>query len=166
MNRRYDTAEYFEKCELLRKYFDSPAITTDVIVGFPGETDDEFEVTREFLEKVAFYEVHVFKFSRRKGTVADRLPNQVDEKVKTVRSNVLLSLTAEMKMNYIKSHIGRIENVLVEEKSIIDGIEYAYGYTPDYIMVRFTSDNNVTINESYSVSLLAVDSVGTVMGNA
>jgi threonylcarbamoyladenosine tRNA methylthiotransferase MtaB len=165
MNRRYDTAEYFEKCELLRKYFDSPAITTDVIVGFPGETDDEFEVTREFLEKVAFYEVHVFKFSRRKGTVADRLPNQIDEKGKTVRSNVLLSLTAEMKMNYIKSHIGRSESVLVEEKSIIDGTEYAYGYTPDYIRVRFASDDDVKINESYSVSLLAVDSLGVVMGN-
>lgn len=150
---------------LLRKYFNNPALTTDVIVGFPDETDEEFEITRKFLEKVAFYEVHVFKYSRRKGTVADRMPNQIDEKVKTERSNILLNLTSEMKLKYIKEHIGRSERVLVEEKTIIDGEEYSYGYTPDYIRVRFLSDEAVKVNQSYDVDLLTVDNYGVVTGN-
>lgn len=165
MNRKYNSAEYYDKCMLLRKYFDNPALTTDVIVGFPNETDEEFGITRKFLEKVAFYEVHVFKYSRRKGTVADRMPNQIDEKVKTERSNILLNLTSEMKLKYIKEHIGRSERVLVEEKTIIDGEEYSYGYTPDYIRVRFLSDEAVKVNHSYDVDLLTVDNYGVVTGN-
>ncbi len=165
MNRKYDSQEYYDKCMLLRKYFDNPAITTDVIVGFPGETDEEFNITRNFLEKVAFYEVHVFKYSRRKGTVADKMPDQIDEKIKAERSNILLNLTSEMKLNYIREHIGRSERVLVEEKTIIDGEEYSYGYTPDYIRVRFLSDEMVKVNQSYDVDLLTVDNYGVVTGN-
>ena len=165
MNRKYDSQEYYDKCMLLRKYFDNPAITTDVIVGFPGETDEEFNITQNFLEKVAFYEVHVFKYSRRKGTVADKMPDQIDEKIKAERSNILLNLTSEMKLNYIREHIGRSERVLVEEKTIIDGEEYSYGYTPDYIRVRFLSDEMVKVNQSYDVDLLTVDNYGVVTGN-
>ena len=165
MNRKYDSHEYYDKCMLLRKYFDNPAITTDVIVGFPGETDEEFNITHNFLEKVAFYEVHVFKYSRRKGTVADKMPDQIDEKIKAERSNILLNLTSEMKLNYIREHIGRSERVLVEEKTIIDGEEYSYGYTPDYIRVRFLSDEMVKVNQSYDVDLLTVDNYGVVTGN-
>ena len=165
MNRKYDSQEYYDKCMLLRKYFDNPAITTDVIVGFPGETDEEFNITHNFLEKVAFYEVHVFKYSRRKGTVADKMPDQIDEKIKAERSNILLNLTSEMKLNYIREHIGRSERVLVEEKTIIDGEEYSYGYTPDYIRVRFLSDEMVKVNQSYDVDLLTVDNYGVVTGN-
>lgn len=165
MNRKYDSQEYYDKCMLLRKYFDNPAITTDVIVGFPGETDEEFNITQNFLENVAFYEVHVFKYSRRKGTVADKMPDQINEKIKAERSNILLNLTSEMKLNYIREHIGRSERVLVEEKTIIDGEEYSYGYTPDYIRVRFLSDEMVKVNQSYDVDLLTVDNYGVVTGN-
>lgn len=165
MNRKYDSNEYYEKCSILRKYFDNPAITTDVIVGFPGETDEEFETTRKFIEKIAFYEVHVFKYSRRKGTVADKMDNQVAEGMKTLRSGVLLTLAADMKMKYINEHIGGCEKVLVEEKNIIDGEGYSYGYTPDYIRVRFKSDDSILVNQSYDVKMLAVDNYGVVTGN-
>lgn len=165
MNRKYTTDEYYEKCCILRKYFDKPAITTDVIVGFPGETDEEFETTRAFVEKVAFYEAHVFKYSRRKGTVADRMPDQIDEAVKSERSNVLLGLASDLKLSYIKEHLGAVSDVLVEEINIIDGNEYACGYTPNYIRVRFLADANISVNESYSVKLVSVDAYGVVTGN-
>ena len=96
MNRKYTTQEYYDKCCILRKYFNNPANTTDVIVGFPQETEEEFEATKVFLEKVHFYEMHIFKYSRRKGTVADRMEGQVDEKVKTQRSAILLELENKM----------------------------------------------------------------------
>ena len=100
MNRKYTTQEYYDKCCILRKYFNNPAITTDVIVGFPQETEEEFEATKVFLEKVHFYEMHIFKYSRRKGTVADRMEGQVDEKVKTQRSAILLELENKMSKEY------------------------------------------------------------------
>ena len=100
MNRKYTTQEYYDKCCILRKYFNNPAITTDVIVGFPQETEEEFEATKVFLEKVHFYEMHIFKYSRRKGTVADRMEGQVDEKIKTQRSAILLELENKMSKEY------------------------------------------------------------------
>ena len=107
MNRKYTTQEYYDKCCILRKYFNNPAITTDVIVGFPQETEEEFEATKVFLEKVHFYEMHIFKYSRRKGTVADRMEGQVDEKVKTQRSAILLELENKMSKEYRQQHIGK-----------------------------------------------------------
>lgn len=103
MNRRYDTAEYAQRCDILRKYFDNPAITTDVIVGFPGETEEEFEQTRRFLEQIGFYEMHIFKYSRRAGTRADSMPDQVPEHVKTQRSDILLALEKKMSEAYRRS---------------------------------------------------------------
>lgn len=135
MNRKYTTEEYYESCELLRKYFDHPAITTDVIVGFPGETEEEFRVTEEYLKKVHFYEMHIFKYSRRKGTVADKMQNQIDEKVKTARSAILLELEKEMSRQYRENYIGKQIDVLIEEKTTVEEKEYYAGYTKNYVRI-------------------------------
>lgn len=136
MNRKYNTQEYIEKCELLRKYFDNPAITTDVIVGFPQETEEEFKITRDFLERVHFYEMHIFKYSRRKGTVADKMEGQVDESVKSRRSSELLKLESDMSRAYRTMFAGSRADVLIEEIENIDGKPYFMGFTPNYIRVR------------------------------
>lgn len=136
MNRKYNTQEYIEKCELLRKYFDNPAITTDIIVGFPQETEEEFKITRDFLERVHFYEMHIFKYSRRKGTVADKMEGQVDESVKSRRSSELLKLESDMSRAYRTLFAGSRADVLIEEIENIDGKPYFMGFTPNYIRVR------------------------------
>lgn len=150
MNRKYTTQEYYDKCCILRKYFNNPAITTDVIVGFPQETEEEFEATKVFLEKVHFYEMHIFKYSRRKGTVADCMEGQVDEKVKTQRSAILLELENKMSKEYRQQHIGKTEEVLIEEIVSENGKDYFMGFTPDYIRVKIAcdmaSDNSEYIN--------------------
>ena len=115
MNRKYDTEEFLACCDRLRAYFDEPALTTDVIVGFPGETEEEFETTVEFIKKIRFYETHVFKYSRRKGTRADRMPDQIPEQIKTKRSEKLLELHRENSKNYRNRMIGTTVEVLMEE---------------------------------------------------
>ena len=107
MNRKYNTEEYYEGCVRLREVFENPAITTDVIVGFPGETEEDFLETRKFLEKVHFYEMHIFKYSRRKGTVADKMKEQVADTVKSERSAVLLALEKAQSLEYRKMYIGK-----------------------------------------------------------
>ena len=116
MNRKYTIEEYQESCSLLRRTFDRPAITTDVIVGFPGETEAEFETTCRNLVELGLYEIHVFKYSRRRGTVADQMPDQVPEQEKTKRSEVLLTMTARQKQTFEGSFRGEQVQVLVEEK--------------------------------------------------
>lgn len=135
MNRRYTAQEYYEKCELLRKYFEHPALTTDVIVGFPGETEEEFAVTKEFLEKVKFFETHIFKYSRRKGTKAAVMENQIPEEVKTARSHELLELNAKNRAEYIRHLIGRPVEILFEDKVSLDGEEFYAGHTKQYVKV-------------------------------
>ena len=147
MNRKYTTQEYYDKCCILRKYFNNPAITTDVIVGFPQETEEEFEATKVFLEKVHFYEMHIFKYSRRKGTVADRMEGQVDEKVKTQRSAILLELENKMSKEYRQQHIGKTEEVLIEEIVSENGKHYFMGFTPDYIRVKIACDTALDNSE-------------------
>jgi len=147
MNRKYTTHEYYDKCCILRKYFNNPAITTDVIVGFPQETEEEFEATKVFLEKVHFYEMHIFKYSRRKGTVADRMEGQVDEKVKTQRSAILLELENKMSKEYRQQHIGKTEEVLIEEIVSENGKDYLMGFTPDYIRVKIACDTALDNSE-------------------
>ena len=147
MNRKYTTQEYYDKCCILRKYFNNPAITTDVIVGFPQETEEEFEATKVFLEKVHFYEMHIFKYSRRKGTVADRMEGQVDEKVKTQRSAILLELENKMSKEYRQQHIGKTEEVLIEEIVSENGKGYFMGFTPDYIRVKIACDTALDNSE-------------------
>jgi len=133
MNRHYSAGEYYEKTEILRALYENPAITTDVIVGFPGETQEEFEETRAFLEKVGFYEMHIFKYSRRQGTNAAKLPDQVPDQVKAARSDVLLSLERQQSRQYRASFAGKELEVLTEEQAVIDGKPYMTGHTREYI---------------------------------
>lgn len=124
-----------EGVKLLRKYFDNPAITTDVIVGFPGETLDEFEASKAFCESVGFYEMHIFKYSKRKGTVAEKLPNQVHDTDKATRSDEMLELTGRLSKEFRKFHVGNGAEVLFEETKTINGDVYMTGFTKDYIRV-------------------------------
>ena len=140
MNRKYDTEEYYEGCERLRKYFDNPAITTDVIVGFPGESEEDFRQTKNFLEKVSFYEMHIFKYSRRKGTVADKMTDQISDAVKSQRSAELIELEKRQSFDYRKGYIGTEIEVLIEELTQIDGKSYYTGYTKNYIRVAVSAD--------------------------
>ena len=140
MNRKYNIEEYYEGCVKLREVFDNPAITTDVIVGFPGETEEDFLETRKFLEKVHFYEMHIFKYSRRKGTVADKMKEQVADTVKSERSAVLLALEKAQSLEYRKMYIGKKLEVLIEELTEIDGRSYYTGYTKNYIRVAIAAD--------------------------
>ena len=146
MNRKYTTAEYEEGCRILRKYFNNPAITTDVIVGFPQETEEEFETTYDFVKRIHFYEMHVFKYSRRKGTVADKMDGQVDEKIKTQRSGCLLALEKEMSAAYRKESLGQTMQVLIEEKMTYNGTDYMAGYTKNYIRVLVPVSDRMTEN--------------------
>lgn len=133
MNRHYTPEEYYEKCKLLRAAFENPAITTDVIVGFPGETDEEFDKTRQFLEKVHFYEMHIFRYSRRKGTRADKMENQIPEETKAQRSSILSSLESQMTKEFRTKWTGACVKVLLEERQEINGVSYMVGHTPEYI---------------------------------
>lgn len=141
MNRHYTSREYYEKCGILRTYFEHPAITTDVIVGFPGETQEEFETTRAFIEKVGFYETHVFKYSRRNGTKAASMPDQVPEQKKAERSQILLDLCKKKKKEFEDQMIGKQVEVLLEETFEKDGVLYRTGLTKEYVKVAVKADN-------------------------
>ena len=144
MNRKYTAEEYYDVCVRLRKYFDEPALTTDVIVGFAGETEEEFAQCRAFLEKVEFFETHVFKFSIRKGTRAAKMENQVTDQVKTKRSNELLALHAVNSVKYLEKHFGKDLEVLMEEEMTINEEKYFVGHTKEYIRVAVKSDEDLT----------------------
>lgn len=143
MNRKYTTKEYERGCELLRKYFVHPDITTDVIVGFPGETEEEFEQTKAYLEHIHFYEMHIFKYSKRKGTRAAVMPDQIDEQIKAARSEKLIALGHDMSKEFRKFYIGKNEEVLFEEKAVIGDKEYFVGYTKEYVKVAKETDENL-----------------------
>lgn len=140
MNRKYSAEEYASGCEILRKYFAHPAITTDVIVGFPGETEEEFATTRAFLERIDFYEMHIFKYSKRQGTRAAVMKDQVPEKIKTERSSELIALGDKMSKAFREYYLGREEEVLFEEEMELDGKTYYVGYTKEYVKVAKVSD--------------------------
>ncbi len=140
MNRHYTTEEYAAGAEYLRRYFKHPAITTDVIVGFPGETEEEFETGRAFLEKMEFFEMHVFKYSRRQHTVAATMPGQLTEAQKASRSEELLALTGRQSEGFRSYYIGQKVEVLFEEKKLIGGRTYWIGHTPQYVKVAVEQD--------------------------
>lgn len=142
MNRHYTTEEYAQKCDILRKSFENPAITTDVIVGFPGETPDEFEKTKAFLRKIRFYEMHVFKYSVRSGTRAAKMPDQIPESVKAMRSDELLSLEKVMSAEYRKGFLGKQQQVLLEEEARIQGKDCLIGHTREYIRVAVLAEGH------------------------
>lgn len=142
MNRRYTSGEFREKCELLREAFTLPALTTDVIVGFPGETEEEFAVTEEFLRQIKLYETHIFKYSKRQGTRAAVMPDQVDEQIKAFRSERLIALGEENRLAFEESWMGREAEILFEEKNTIAGKEYFTGYTKEYIRAAVLADRD------------------------
>ncbi len=142
MNRRYTSGEFREKCELLREAFTLPALTTDVIVGFPGETEEEFAVTEEFLRQIKLYETHIFKYSKRQGTRAAVMPDQVDQQVKAFRSERLIALGEENRLAFEESWMGREAEILFEEKNTIAGKEYFTGYTKEYIRATVLADRD------------------------
>ena len=135
MNRHYRTAEFEEKVALIREHFVHPAITTDIIVGFPGETEEEFAVTRDFLDRVNLYECHVFKYSRRKGTVADRMEGQLTDAVKSQRSALLIADSNRRRSDFMAEYIGKTVTVLTEDTEDVDGVTMTVGYTPEYVKV-------------------------------
>lgn len=143
MNRRYTSAEYFEKCEILRSAFEHPALTTDVIVGFPQESEEEFEITRKFIEKVNFYETHVFKYSKRQGTKAAAMEGQIPEPVKGTRSAELIRIGKEHKKAFESWYIGKEIAVLFEEEIERDGQKIWVGHTREYIKVALQSEENL-----------------------
>lgn len=168
MNRKYTSQEYMEGCDILRKYYSNPAITTDVIVGFPAETDEDFNITKAFLKKVHFYEMHIFKYSRRKGTVADKMSGQVADKVKAQRSSVLMKLEEEMSLEYRKLYVNSVMDVLIEEKQLIAGEEYYTGYTKNYIRVlvpvkQLEKDESEIVNSIYNIKCVGLDEAGKYM---
>lgn len=140
MNRKYTAEEYENGCKILRKYFEHPAITTDVIVGFPGETNEEFAETRTFLERIHFYEMHIFKYSKRQGTRAAVMKDQIPENIKTDRSADLIELGVKMSDEFRRYYLGREEEVLFEEETKVDGQNYYVGYTKEYVKVAKVSN--------------------------
>lgn len=144
MNRKYTAEEYAHACSLLRNVFDHPAITTDVIVGFPGEKEEEFQITKEFLARIHFYEMHIFKYSKRQGTKAAVMPEQISEQEKTNRSAQLIRLGEKMSKEFRKHYIGSTQEVLFEEENEIDGRTYFTGYTREYVKVAVKSDENLS----------------------
>ena len=152
MNRRYNTEEFYNGVELIRKYYPEAAITTDVIVGFVGETEEEHKITHDFLEKVHFSQMHIFKYSMRKGTRAAHMDNQVDPQVKNIRSEDLLSLNAIMHKEFLDEQIGKCKEVLFEEEMSINNKRYFVGHTREYVKVAVETDDNLS-NEIINVKI-------------
>lgn len=143
MNRRYTAGEYLEKCELLREYYEHPALTTDVIVGFPGETPEEFAETCDFVRRAGFYEIHVFKYSRRDHTAAARMKDQIPESTKAQRSAELMEIASELKETFVRWYEGRSVEVLFEEPVEVNGLRYYEGFTPEYVKTWHRTDESI-----------------------
>ncbi len=154
MNRKYTTAEYKQAVAYLHRYFDKPAVTTDIIVGFPGETEAEFAQTLQFAREIGFSQIHIFKYSRREGTVADRMEHQIPEQVKSERSDALEAVEKELREAYLRQFDGAEEEVLLEEASVIDGVSYMTGHTTRYVKVfAETCGTELQANETVRVSI-------------
>ena len=156
MNRRYTTAEFERGAQLLRKVFEDVSLTTDIIVGFPGETEEEFSTTYKFLEKIKFYKMHVFKYSRRNGTRAAIMPNQVDGGLKEERSRKLIALSSKNEEEYNKSYIGKNVEVLFEDAHVEESRIYRKGHTTNYIVVKIETEEDWE-NEIKKVKIVGVD---------
>ena len=156
MNRHYSADEFKEKVEILRNIFENPAITTDVIVGFPGETEEEFAATYEFIKDIRFYEMHVFKYSKRQGTVAAARTDQIDDRIKTKRSNQLLEMEQKQSADYRAGYLGKTVEALLEEEKVIRGKKYQVGYTRNYVKVAIETAENLSncIVEGKAAALL------------
>ena len=144
MNRKYTTEEYAASVELLKQYYEAPAITTDIIVGFPQETEEEFQETMEFAKRIGFSKIHVFKYSRRKGTVADRMSGQVDEQKKTERSDRLMALEAALGEEYREHFLKSDTLVLFEESAVVDNEVCQIGYNERYVRVALKTTDDLS----------------------
>ena len=153
MNRHYDTAEYREIVQNLRNTFPNCAITTDIMVGFPGETEEEFQENLAFAKEIAFARVHVFAYSRRPGTKANDAPNQLTNQVKSQRSKAMSAVTNQTQQDFLNAQLGTVQSVLVEREVAPSIYE---GYTPNYTSVRFPSETNLC-GTSVPVKLQAVE---------
>lgn len=163
MNRRYTAQEYAEKCEILRKYFFCPALTTDVITGFPGETEEEFSQSRDFVEKIGFYETHIFPYSRREGTKAAGMPEQLPEGIKKERSRVLIEIGMKHQREFMEKFLGQKREVLFEERQDIQGTAYWVGHTMEYLKVAVVSDEDLG-NRILEVKLEEILPEGIMIG--
>ena len=143
MNRRYTTEEFEKGVQLLRSTYPNAALTTDIIVGFPGETEEEFNATYEFLKRIKFYKMHVFKYSQRKGTRAAVMPNQIDGNIKEERSRKLIGLSDKNEMEYNKEYIGKEIEVLFEEPHMENGKRFMKGHTTNYLVVKMETEENL-----------------------
>lgn len=157
MNRRYNTEEYEKALMILRKYYEHPALTTDVIVGFVGETEEEFEKTREYLEKINLYEMHIFKYSVRKGTRAEKMEGHLPEDIKNRRSGVLLEMTRRHKKDFEQWYVRKAQKVLLEEIIEIDGTKYIQGHTERYVKVAVKFDNNLEILRQNNIIVVEIE---------
>lgn len=156
MNRRYTTEEFERGVQLLRWAFENATLTTDIIVGFPGETEEEFNTTYKFLEKIKFYKMHVFKYSQRKGTRAAVMPNQVDGSLKEERSRKLIALSNKNEEEYNRSYIGKSVEVLFEDAHVEVGRTYRKGHTTNYIVVKVETEEDWE-NEIKKVKIVGLD---------
>ena len=156
MNRRYTIEEFKTGVDLLRKTYQNVSLTTDVIVGFPGETEEEFNITYKNLEEIKFYKMHVFKYSQRKGTRAAVMPNQIDGKTKEERSSKLIELSNKNEQEYNKKYIGKELEVLFEEPHIENGKRYIKGHTTNYMVVKLETNENL-YNTIRKVKIADVD---------
>ena len=152
MNRRYDAEEYAQKCALIRKYYPSPALTTDVIVGFPGETEEDFRESYEFVKNIHFYETHIFKYSRRQGTRAAAMSGQLTDAVKTIRSEKMLALHEIRAKEYETSMIGKTLELLLEEKTEIGGKSYYMGHSREYVKAVVEDTDAYKVNDLVKVT--------------
>ena len=151
MNRRYDSREYAKRCELLRKYYENPALTTDVIVGFPMETEEDFQKSYDFVDQIHFYETHIFKYSRRQGTKAAAMDGQLTEAVKAERSDKMLELHERHSKEYESSVLGKTLEVLLEEEILVNGNAYYVGHSCEYIRTAVEKRDGIGINDIVSV---------------
>ena len=159
MNRKYDTATYKSKCEILRKYFSEPSLTTDIITGFPGETDEDFEETYRFVDGIEFFETHVFPYSAREGTPAAKMDGQLTEAVKKQRASRLIDLSDKKRRKHLERLIGSSVTVLAEEPQEIDGKTYYTGHTERYEKIAVVSGKDI------SGKLVKVDISGMINNN-
>ena len=156
MNRRYTIEEFKEGVELLRKVYPRVSLTTDVIVGFPGETDEEFNITYENLKEIKFYKMHIFKYSQRKGTRAAVMPNQIDGNVKEERSRKLIELSDKNEKEYNNQYIGKEVEVLFEEPHLENGKRYMKGHTTNYLATKVQTNKKLD-NEIRKVKITKLD---------
>jgi threonylcarbamoyladenosine tRNA methylthiotransferase MtaB len=144
MNRKYSIGEYYDRVQLIRSFFENPSFTTDVIVGFPGETQMEFDQTIEFVRRIGFSHIHVFKYSKRAGTKAAVMQDQIPEDIKNLRSDELIALSNLMEKEYLTQFLGRIEKILFEESVEIEGKRYQVGHNERYLKLAVPQEQDLS----------------------